>query len=122
MCFDRHRLISDFGNKGYEVGVKVGTGFKFCNLSGNGLIFGNDGIIGLGIRPGKDGFVLGVRLGNLFKISGNELSGGIQGTYDTGVVFNEEMESEFVEGKHGRREVFEALDEVKILIKILVRY
>lgn len=78
--------------------------------------------MGLGIRPGKDGFEPGVRLDNLLKISGNELKGGIQGTDDTGVLFNVVMECEFVDGKHGNREVFEALEEVKWLIKILVRY
>lgn len=121
MYFERHRLISDDDDNGYEVGVRVGKRFKFFTFSENGFIFGNDVIMGLGIRPGKDGLKPGLRLVILLKISGNELNGGMQGTDDTEVVFNVDIEFEFVDGKHGRREVFEALEEVKRLIKILVR-
>lgn len=77
--------------------------------------------MGLGIRPGKDRFKRGVRLDNLLKISDSELNGDIQGPDDTRVLFNVEMECEFVDGKHGSRELFEALEEVKWLIKILGR-
>lgn len=122
LCFVRHRLISDVGDKRYEVGVRIGTVVKFCTRSKNGFIFGDDGIMGLGIRPGKGGFKPGVTLGKLLKLSGNELNWGIQGIDIIGVLFNVGMECEFVDGKHGRREVFEALEEVKRLIKILVGY
>lgn len=117
MCFKRHRLVSDDDDNGYEVGVRVGKRFKFFTFSENGFIFGNDVTIGLGIRPGKGGLEPGLRLGILLKISGNEINGGMQGTD----VFNVDIEFEFVDGKHGRREVFEELEEVKSLIKILVR-
>jgi len=121
LCFERHRSISDDGDKGFKLGVRVGIRFKFFTLSENGFIFGDDVMMGLGIRPGKDGLEPGVRLGILLKISGNELNGGIQGTDDTEVVLNVDIECGFVDGKHGKREVFEALEEVKRLIKILVR-
>lgn len=120
LCFERHRLISDVGDKRYVVGVRIDTGIKFCTRSKNGFIFGDDVIMGLGIGPGKGGFKPGVKLGKLLKLSGNELNCGIQGTGDTGVLFNVEMECAFVDGKHGGREDFEALDEVKRLITILV--
>jgi len=121
LCFERHRLISDDDDNGYEVGVRIGTRFKFFTFSDSGFIFGIDVIIGLGIKPGKDGLEPGLRLGILLKISGNELNGGMQGTDDIEVVFNVDIEFKFVVGKHGRREVFEALEEVKRFIKILVR-
>lgn len=77
--------------------------------------------MGLGIRPGKDGFKRGVRLDNLLKISDSEPNGDIQGPDDTRVLFNVEMECEFVDGKHGSRKLFETLEEVKWLVKILGR-
>jgi hypothetical protein len=60
LWFERHRLISDDSDKGYEVGVRVGIGVTFFTRSDNDFTFGNDVITGLEIRPGKDGFKLGV--------------------------------------------------------------
>lgn len=65
--------------------------------------------MGLCIRLGKDGFEPDLRLGNLLKVPGNEVVGGIQGTDDIWVVFNVELGYEVDDGEHGIMDVFEAL-------------
>lgn len=120
LTFRRHGSISNDGDRGYEEGVKVGAGVTFCTCSGNCFTFVN-GTMGLGIRPEKVGFESGVRLGNLLKTTEIELNGGIQGTDVIGVLPNAEMEYDLDDDEHGRTGVFEELEEVKSLIKILVR-
>lgn len=56
LCFERHKLISDDGGIGYEVGV----GIKFGTRSGNDFIFDNGVIMGFEIRLDKDGFESGL--------------------------------------------------------------